>query len=159
MTPTDLQAQGIYMASLEVDCPDCDESCEMMRKDGLKCCCADCNNTGRVPRFPTLRQICPPTTVRSINSGKTDDALEDECNICRGRGWLPIVDLATLLAALHKDGWVVILQNSHFKVSDGWLVNMYHLKSGISDGDQTTKGKDPTAAAYRAAAAAIRSER
>ena len=67
-----------------------------------------------VAMFPTLRQECP--NFNALNTflpgrGWTLQVCYDRQNHCRsggdacqGRGWVPVIDLATLLVATYKHG-------------------------------------------------------
>ena len=63
--------------------------------------CPDCGGTGKVPRFPTLRQECPECDGTGWYDTPTADyrgiPLDRECYHCQCRGWVVNYSLEAVL--------------------------------------------------------------
>jgi len=111
MTPAEVLE---WLAGLEVDCSDCHgkgwrrytSMVEGMVAVGSAEDCPSCQR-GKVPRFPTLRRVCPRSDEHRYmlgmpeGGGQPDGAI---CSCCQGRGYAVVDSLeATLEAARQID--------------------------------------------------------
>ena len=152
-----LEAGYDRLAGLMTACPcngitgGCAECGIEMRHSGV---CFKCKGTGKVALLPGLRAGCLKCGAAYGHEG------QDDCcgpwphggptdNGCHGKGWVPVRDLATLLAEMRKAGWLPFVEGPLVDRRGVWH---WITRAGIITQGVKVEGDDgDEAAAVRAA--------
>ena len=99
----------LWLAGLETLCPclveelypQCSVCTDIMGPGKHSEKCLQCGGTGKVPRFPMLRQECSTFEGVPIEDWRDDR----RCSYCQGRGFIPVDDLEATRKAALENGW------------------------------------------------------
>ena len=104
----------LWLAGLEVPCPNCFPFPDVVGRIPTIPHCKDCKGTGKVLRFPTLRRECsciPDTEHPAYNAAdgrvsvwhfNSEPVPRSRCPICKGRGGVPVDDLDATMPCAHE---------------------------------------------------------
>ena len=124
------QDRLLWLAEQEVDCPiyhsnNIEPTCTHITPHCLTCVCG---GTGKVPRFPMLREEC--STFEGVPIEDWRD--HERCDLCWGRGWVFVDSTDATLEALATEGFFVKFIK---RIRKMWETTLYQNPSWLPWGD------------------------
>lgn len=104
------------------------------------CACPSMADHYKVPTLPGLRAKCPAREGgESLIGGKVGRHPKN-CRNCQGRGWVPMTDYATVMAAVREKGWRIEMHSNEEWAGDFVLVKAADHIRRVVEGPEGHQG-------------------